>query len=638
MTSKAIYPLFHYDRFKTQPVTVGELIIGGHAPVRVQSMCNTANTDVEASVKQAVTIIEAGGELVRYTVRHRADAEALIQINQALKAQGYSTPVVADVHFNADLAMMLAPQVQKVRINPGNFVDKRAKFEDTRLSDEAWNKELQHLEEKFAALIELCKAHNTALRIGTNHGSLSDRIMSRYGNTVEGMVESTMELLRVCKKHDFTNVVVSLKSSNVRVMVEAYRILVAAMVKEEMAFPLHLGVTEAGDGLSGRVRSAAGIGALLADGLGDTVRVSLTENPVAEIPVAKALVEYITNRLNTAVKQPEEIVYDPLRFSRRKAQGNLSVIPEQPAVVVDLRHLEVITKEHIEQLGYTSEADGWRTSRRAAEYAFVKTTQIETQVPENLILLYESNVTGKPSNNSLPVFTRAEYVQLHKLLRLKEKWVYFRNEEITVEMLEILKNDRHVVIVLETTHPNGPADQRAFFLHLQANGMNHPVIVKRNYIEEDRELMAIKAAADVAPLFVDGFGEGIWLTNPFLTDAAWMRELNFEILQASRARSTTTEFIACPSCGRTHFDIETVLKEVKARTGHLYHLKIAVMGCIVNGPGEMADADYGYVGAAPGKVTLYKGKTPVRKNISSAEAVDELIQLIKDHGDWISPH
>ncbi|WP_462282055.1 (E)-4-hydroxy-3-methylbut-2-enyl-diphosphate synthase [Salinivirga cyanobacteriivorans] len=638
MTDKFPYPLNQHKRFQTEQVHVGDVSIGGDAPVRIQSMCNTATTNVEASVKQAIEIIEAGGELVRYTVRHRKDADGLIAISKRLKAMGYDTPIVADVHFNADLAVMLAgSSIEKVRINPGNFVDKRAKFEDSKLDDEAWNIELDRLEKKFVSLIEVCKANGTALRIGTNHGSLSDRIMSRYGNTVKGMVVSTMEFLRICKKTSFENVVVSLKSSNVRVMVEAYRNLVAAMQNEEMYFPLHLGVTEAGDGVSGRVKSAAGIGALLNDGLGDTIRVSLTEDPVAEIPVAATLVNHFTNRSSTAVKVPETHGYNPLVFARRKAQGNLSINPERPAVIVDLRHVEVIDKRVIGQLGYEPTENGWRATRRAADYIFVSTTQVQDDLPDGLNLLYETSVTGKPTEQALPVLTRAEYVQLHKLMRLKEKWVYLRNEELSDEMIEILRTDQHTVIILETTHINGTADQRAFFMQMQAHRLNHPVIVKRNYIEENTELMTIKAAADSAPLFIDGFGEGIWLTNPFLPDISFIGKLDFEILQASRARTTTTEFIACPSCGRTQFDIEKVLQEVKAKTGHLYNLKIGVMGCIVNGPGEMADADYGYVGAAPGKVTLYKGKNPERKNISSANAVDELVQLIKDNGDWIAP-
>ncbi|ALO15331.1 4-hydroxy-3-methylbut-2-en-1-yl diphosphate synthase [Salinivirga cyanobacteriivorans] len=638
MTDKFPYPLNQHKRFQTEQVHVGNVSIGGDAPVRIQSMCNTATTNVEASVKQTIEIIEAGGELVRYTVRHRKDADGLIAISKRLKAMGYDTPIVADVHFNADLAVMLAgSSIEKVRINPGNFVDKRAKFEESKLDDEAWNIELDRLEKKFVSMIEVCKANDTALRIGTNHGSLSDRIMSRYGNTVKGMVVSTMEFLRICKKTSFENVVVSLKSSNVRVMVEAYRNLVAAMQNEEMYFPLHLGVTEAGDGVSGRVKSAAGIGALLNDGLGDTIRVSLTEDPVAEIPVAATLVNHFTNRSSTAVKVPETHGYNPLVFARRKAQGNLSINPDRPAVIVDLRHVEVIDKRVIEQLGYESTESGWSATRRAADYIFVSTTQVQVDLPDGLKLLYETSVTGKPTEQALPVLTRAEYVQLHKLMRLKEKWVYLRNEELSDEMIEILRTDQHAVIILETTHINGTADQRAFFMQMQAHRLNHPVIVKRNYIEENTELMTIKAAADSALLFIDGFGQGIWLTNPFLPDISFIGKLDFEILQASRARTTTTEFIACPSCGRTQFDIEKVLQEVKAKTGHLYNLKIGVMGCIVNGPGEMADADYGYVGAAPGKVTLYKGKKPERKNISSANAVDELVQLIKDNGDWIAP-
>ncbi len=631
------YNIFQYKRHKTQEVHIGKKSVGGENPVRIQSMCNVPTSDIDKSVAQAQEIFRAGGEIVRYSLRHKDDAAALPQIRENLTKEGFDNPIVADVHFNADLAIVAAKQIEKVRINPGNFVDKRATFNVTEYTDELWEKELLNLENKLVELIQVCKKYNTALRIGTNHGSLSDRIMSRYGNTVEGMVESTMEMLRICKKNEFSNVVVSLKSSNVRVMVLAYRNLVASMYKENMAFPLHLGVTEAGDGLPGRIKSAAGIGTLLNDGLGDTIRVSLTENPVAEIPVAKSLVRHFANRPSTEVQKPLKVIYDPFKFKKRPAQNNLSVNVELPAVVVDLRHLKTVTKETIEKLGYKYENRQWIVSRRAADYIFVKTTQIETSLPENLRLLYESDIEGKPSQNSIPILSRAEYVQLYKLLRLKEKWVYLRTQELTEEMIEILKNDQHLVIILETTHPNGTADQRSFFLHLNQHNFNHPVIIKRNYIDDESEELAIKAAADIAPLFIDGFGNGIWITNPFLNNEDLMRSIAFEILQASRARSTSTEYIACPSCGRTQFDIEKVLYEVRERTSHLYHLKIGVMGCIVNGPGEMADADYGYVGAARGKVTLYKGKNPVRKNIPSAQAVDELIQLIKDNGDWISP-
>ncbi len=631
------YNIFQYQRHKTQEVRIGKISIGCENPVRIQSMCNVPTSDIDKSVAQAKEIFRAGGEMVRYSLRHKKDAAALPQIREQLTKEGFENPIVADVHFNAELALHAAKYIEKVRINPGNFVDKRATFNTTEYSDEMWKEEIRHMEEKLSQLLEVCKKHHTAIRIGTNHGSLSDRIMSRYGNTVEGMVESTMEMLRICKKNKFFNVVVSLKSSNVRVMVMAYRNLVAEMHKEKMAFPLHLGVTEAGDGLSGRIKSASGIGTLLNDGLGDTIRVSLTENPVAEIPVAKTLVKHFANRPSTKVLKPGKVIYNPFSFKKRETQNSLSLDADWPAVVIDLRHLTIIKKETIEKLGYKYEYGHWIASRRAADYVFVKTTQIETSLPENLRLLYESDIEGKPAENAIPVLTRAEYVQLYKLLKLKEKWVYLRTSELTAEMIDMLKNDRNLVIILETTHPNGTADQRSFFLHLNQHNFSHPVIVKRNYIDDESETFAIKAAADIAPLFTDGFGNGLWITNPFLTNEEQNLTMCFEILQAARARSTSTEYIACPSCGRTQFDIEKVLHEVRERTSHLYHLKIGVMGCIVNGPGEMADADYGYVGAAPGKVVLYKGKKPVRKNISSTNAVDELIQLIKDNGDWISP-
>jgi (E)-4-hydroxy-3-methylbut-2-enyl-diphosphate synthase len=635
MTQKVPYQLFKYERFKTSPVKVGNITIGGDSPIVIQSMCNTSTSDVKASVKQAIEIFEAGGEMVRYTVIHQKDAEALKEIRSQLIKAGYKNPIVADVHFNAELANIAAKYVEKVRINPGNFIDKRAKFEESEYSDNEWNKELEKIETKLLALIQICQKHNTALRIGTNHGSLSDRIMSRYGNTVEGMVESTMEFLRICQKQQFENVVVSLKSSNVKVMVNAYRNIVLAMHNENMRYPLHLGVTEAGNDLSGRIKSAAGIGALLNDGLGDTIRVSLTEHPAKEIPVAQSIVNHYSNRNNKSVKQPKQIIYQPLAINQREIETTIDIERKHPIVVIDLRHLEEINEEDIKALGYIKNDDQWEPTRRAAEYAFASTTKINTNVPEGFKFLYESYLDGKPCKKTAPILTRAEYLKLYKLTRLKEKWVYLRLEELTDEMIGILNDDNHLVIILETTHPHGTADQRSFFMHLAQHNLKHPVIIKRNYVEDDPEQMAIKAAADIAPLFTDGYGNGIWLTNPFITDAKIAHEISFEILQATRARSTSTEFIACPSCGRTQFDIEKVLEEVKKRTKHLFHLKIGVMGCLVNGPGEMADADYGYVGAAPGKVSLYKGKTQVLKNIPAANAVDELIQLIKSNGDWI---
>jgi (E)-4-hydroxy-3-methylbut-2-enyl-diphosphate synthase len=633
--SELPYAIDRYKRDATVTVTVGEITIGGDAPIRQQSMCNTSTTNVKESVNQAIEIIEAGGELVRYTIRHKADAAAIKTIQATLRKQGYTTPIVADVHFNAELAKDVAAYVEKVRINPGNFVDPRARFQTFEYTDEEWQTELEIVKKELNELIDICEKHNTALRIGTNHGSLSDRIMSRYGNTVEGMVRSTMEFLRICYNRDFQNVVVSMKSSNVRIMTQAYRSLKMAMAKEQMRYPLHLGVTEAGDGLSGRVKSAAGIGALLNDGLGDTIRVSLTESPARELPVAKQLVEHYRLRPDVPVQLPGNLQYNPVSYSKRMATNLLSVNTESPAVVIDFRSGTTINENLLNRLGFKMVNNRWVAGKRACEYLFVKEVSIDCPLPDGLSLLFEADNAEKPTKKAFPVLTRAQYVQLHKLLRRKEKWVYLRTAELNDEIIGILQNDNHTVIILETTHANGAADQRAFFLHMKAHNLNHPVIIKRNYVEDEAARMAVKAAADVAPLFIDGFGDGIWLTNPFLSDVSIAHQLSFEILQAARARSTATEFIACPSCGRTLFDIEKVLAEVKKYTGHLHHLKIAVMGCIVNGPGEMADADYGYVGAAPGKVTLYKKKTAVMKNIPMNEAVRKLIGLIKENNDWV---
>ena len=625
-----------YKRFKTIPVTIGNLTVGGESDIAIQTMCNTPAGNVALGFEQAMKAAKAGAQLIRFAVRNYADAEALGEIRKLLNEAGFDTPLVADVHFNPQAAFVAARLIEKVRINPGNFMDKRATFKQVDYSEEQWNEELLRLESTFGQFIDICKEHNTAIRIGVNHGSLSDRIMSRYGNTIEGMVESAMEFLRLCQKFEFNNVVVSLKSSNVRIMTTAYRVLVTRMQSESLCFPLHLGVIEAGKELAGRVRYAIGIGARLADGIGDTIRVSLTENPLKELPAALKLVQYFKFRSFDSSENNSNKI-EPYDYSFYKSHevygiGNENIVK----VVCDARTVKVVDEKLIASLGYVKRENLWIPSQRAADYLFVGNVAIETDLPENLKLVFEAAYTKAPSDEAIPLFSKVEY--RHIACRANEfvKMVSLTNNDLTdFEIITQLKNDPNIIIVLETHSPNGFNDQRTAFIQLKLNNITAPVIIKRNYVTDDWEEQIMHSSADLGGLLIHGMGNGVWITNPFLQEIGQWRALMFEILQGARVRISESEFIACPSCGRTQFDIESALSEVREKTKHLNHLKIGVMGCIVNGPGEMADADYGYIGAAPNKVALYKGKIAVLKNISAEKAVDELINLIKQNGDWI---
>lgn len=561
------FDLSRYERRKTVAVRVGELVIGSDYPVRVQSMANTDTNDTEACVAQALRIAEAGGELVRFTAQGRREAENLRNIKAGLRAKGCRVPLVADIHFNPEAAFIAAEIVEKVRINPGNFIDKRADFTHVEYTEEEYGQELERLREKFVRLLDICKKHGTALRIGVNHGSLSDRIMSRYGDTPAGMVESAMEFLRICIRENFDQVVLSMKSSNVRVMVHAYRLLVARMREEGMAFPLHLGVTEAGDGEEARVKSAGGIGALLADGLGDTIRVSLTEAPENEIPVARKLTaHFIGKDTSASLKASGTEHYSPFEYQKRESAASGIIGGENPPVVVAPAPINPNVDPAPDFLSGDPDVSTWLTLTL-------------DQLPENTAFL---------------------------------------------------KSNPQQVVVLESGCENGIAEQRAFFLRMMETGLQNPVIIKRSYREDDPETLQLKASADIAPLFLDGFGDGIRIENS--SEKVTPEEvcsLSFSILQAARVRVSRTEYIACPGCGRTLFELTETLARVRQATSHLKGLKIGVMGCIVNGPGEMADADYGYVGAGPGRITLYKGKTVVARNIPQEEAVETLLKLIR---------
>lgn len=559
--------LTRYTRRPTVAVAVGGTVIGSGYPIRLQSMTTTDTNNTDASVAQSKAIADAGGELVRLTAQGRREAENLAAIHSALRSSGYTVPLVADIHFNPAAAIIAATHVEKVRINPGNFVDKRADFTHVEYTDAEYAEELSRLRAKFIEFLDVCRSHGTAIRIGVNHGSLSDRIMSRYGDTPAGMVESAMEFLRICRDENFDSVVLSMKSSNVRVMVSAYRMMAMAMEEADMHYPLHLGVTEAGEGEDGRIKSAVGIGTLLADGLGDTIRVSLTEAPEAEIPVAAELVAHFDGR-DTHAPIPEIAwdTYDPYEYRRRASMAVGNVGGENPPVVV----------------GSAAGAD------LSAEDAAL--------------------------------------------------WLPLRLSTLTAEAIESLKSNPYTIILVDTDNINSVGECRAFFARLSAEGIAAPVVLHRRYAETSLQSLQLKAAADLGALLIDGFGDGVYIENSGSSiSAEELLSLSLGILQAARVRISKTEFISCPGCGRTLYDLQQTVSRIRSRCGHLVGLKIAVMGCIVNGPGEMADADYGYVGAGVGQITLYRGKEVIRRNIPQNEALDGLVALIESDGRWQNP-
>lgn len=550
--------VFDYNRRPTSTTRVGDVLIGSDYPVRLQSMNNTSTNDIAASADQAERIAAAGADIDRLTAQGEREARSIGEIRKELRRRGCQIPLVADIHFNPKAAFAAATEVEKVRINPGNFVDPGRVFKQLEYTDEEYARELQKIEDTFGPFLELCRKHSTAVRIGVNHGSLSDRIMSRYGDTPAGMVESAMEFLRVAVKHDFHDIVISIKASNTVVMVHTVRLLVDAMDKEDMHFPLHLGVTEAGDGEDGRVRSAAGIGTLLAQGIGDTIRVSLSEDPECEIPVARELADYIASRSNApSIKGSTAPGYDPVN-------------PQQ------------------------------RTTHRI----------------------------GNVGGGSLPVVAGYDIIEPGTILA---------DASLPHEQLvDIARTEPGKVMVLTSSHPNPVGELSAAIHALTASGIQIPIIARLTYNGLDPEKVVIRSSADFGALLLNGLIDGIDLVADTITEEARHR-LALGILQATRRRISRTEFVSCPGCGRTLFDLQSTVKIVKEATSHLKGLKIAVMGCIVNGPGEMADADYGYVGAAAGNVSIYRGKTPVEKNIPSELALERLIALLKADGKWVDP-
>jgi len=602
---------FNYSRREASEVYVGGTPMGGTNPIRVQSMTNTPTTDTEACVEQAIRIIEAGGEYVRLTTQGTREAENLKNINIGLRSKGYGTPLIADVHFNPKVAEVAALYAEGVRINPGNYTDAARTFKKLEYTDEEYAKEIQKIRERLVPFLDICKENHTAIRIGVNHGSLSDRIMSRYGDTPAGMVESCMEFLRICVEEQFTDVVISIKASNTVIMVKTVRLLVAQMEKEGMAFPLHLGVTEAGDGEDGRIKSALGIGALLCDGLGDTIRVSLTEAPEAEIPVARKLVDYVAKR-NGHVYIPgmeaEGFCYtDPARRATTPV-GNIG--GEQVPVVISAR------------LNGNMETSG----QFRPDYIYCGQTLPEERQPGIGYIVDANRWDG--SEGTYPAFSHKQLIELH-YSQAKRKFLFLTYLTLDEEAIACLRRHPETVIIAQSNHANRLGEFRGLAHQLMALGLKNPLVFFQYYKETCLEDFQLKAATDMGALIIDGLCDGILLYNDgdAISDLK-SDETAFGILQAGRLRTSKTEYISCPGCGRTLYDLEATIARIKAATSHLKGLKIGIMGCIVNGPGEMADADYGYVGAGRGKISLYKKKECIEKNIPEEQAVEKLLELI----------
>lgn len=614
--------------------------MGSDYPIRIQSMTTTDTMDTQATVEQSIRMIEAGCELVRITAPSINEARNLENIRKELRARGYHTPLVADIHFTPNAAEVAARVVEKVRINPGNFADKK-KFETIDYTDSEYEGELERIRERFIPLVKICKEYGTAMRIGTNHGSLSDRILSRYGDTPMGMVESALEFLRICESENFKNIVLSMKSSNPQVMVEAYRLLVNRMDAEHMHYPLHLGVTEAGDGNDGRIKSALGIGCLLEDGLGDTIRVSLTEDPEFEAPVAFKLAQRYTHRHTHApvhiTHSQAHTCFSPFEYKKRisneiKNTGGTNV----PRVVADMQHLKSVTPAHLTSIGhvYDAKLDKWHMTDSGADFLYLGDTPLSFMPPNGLKCIYNYNtwLNEKDKENNYPLIKYSELknTSLSSVLNFIE----VNADEANENLFEQLNKCENSVVVLNTQNEHTMPALRQFFLDAQISGFKLPVIIHRTYSEKDRETFMLYASTDCGSLLIDGWGDGLWLSAPEIPQDV-INAVAFGILQASRTRISKTEYISCPSCGRTLFDLQETTAKIRAVTDHLKGVKIGIMGCIVNGPGEMADADFGYVGTGPGKITLYKGKEVVKRNINADVAVQELIDLIRDNGRWV---
>ncbi len=659
--------LTEYKRLKTREVKIGNLLLGNGHPIRIQTMTTTDTMDTAATVAQSIRCIEAGAELVRITAPSKNEAENLLNIKKELRARGYDTPLIADIHFTPNAAEIAARIVEKVRVNPGNYVDKK-KFDFIDYTDDEYAAEVIRIRERFSPLVRICKEHGTAMRIGTNHGSLSDRIMSRYGDTPIGMVESAMEFLRIARDENYHQIILSMKSSNPLVMVQAYRLLVQQMDEEfGECYPLHLGVTEAGDGEDGRIKSAIGIGTLLEDGIGDTIRVSLTEDPEFEIPVCKDIVNRYTHRTGHApiAVFPDAIVagnttrlslpYNPFAYSRRNSLQVYNIGAHSvPVVVADYSKENTLDYKSLEPVGYTynEDTDKWKLSDSATDFVYTANKIFDFALPGTLQVICNyntwQNVTDK--TKYYPLIPQQAY-EATTLAMDQMHFVTVDANNVQTGVVDKIKFYKNAVLVVYTTNTHAMASIRRFLAELMKSGVKCPVILQVESGENTVDEQLIHFATDAGGLLLDGFGDGIWLVNgnshmqntqvsgrtylEVKNNTQFLNNTAFYILQATRTRISKTEYISCPSCGRTLFDLQETTAKIRSATHHLKGVKIAIMGCIVNGPGEMADADFGYVGSGPGKITLYKGKDVMKRNVPSEIAVDELINLLKENEAWI---
>ena len=640
LSNKYCDSILAYSRRKTCEVNIGGVFIGSNYPIRVQSMTTTNTMDTKSTVEQSVRMINAGCEYVRITAPGRKEAENLANIRKELRKKGYKTPLIADIHFTPNAAQIAARIVEKVRINPGNYAD-RKKFDHINYTDSEYENEISRIRNRFLPLLKVCKEYGTAMRIGTNHGSLSDRILSRYGDTPRGMVESAMEFLRICADENFHNIVLSMKASNPIVMIQAYRLLVNSMNKENMFYPLHLGVTEAGEGEDGRIKSALGIGTLLEDGLGDTIRVSLTEEPEYEIPVAKTIVNKYKN-LDKSKVSFESIKYDinPFEYNIRKSREILNIGGNNvPRVVNDLSNRKNINRKTLGELGYKyfKKDDKWGISDFACDYLFLGKNNLDFDLPGTLGVIQDYSVWVKEKRkNFYPLMKKEDFLKNYNCNTIL-MFVELECDEFCEEIIQKLKSQSSVVLVAKSSKKNTMKDFRRFFINLINAGCEVPVLISNSYSNISDSKLQINSTIDIGGVLIDGLGDGIFLSNKLKANLSSINKTSFGILQASRTRITKTEYISCPSCGRTLFDLQEVTARIRSKTEHLKGLKIGIMGCIVNGPGEMADADYGYVGTGIGKISLYKKQDVIQRDVPMETADKALIDLIKENGDWIEP-
>lgn len=635
--------LTSYSRRKTRVVNIGGVPLGGDHPIRIQSMTTIDTMDTQGSVEQTLRMVDSGCEYVRITAPSIKEAKNLEQIKNELIKHGCNVPLVADIHFTPNAAELAATIVEKVRVNPGNYADKK-KFEEIEYTDAAYASELNRIQDKFSPLVEICKANGTAMRIGTNHGSLSDRIMSRYGDTPLGMVESALEFIRICEMMDFKELVISMKSSNPQVMVQAYRLLVNKLDQEGLEpYPLHLGVTEAGEAEDGRIKSAVGIGTLLEDGLGDTVRVSLTEEPEIEGPVAQILVDRLSKKANQQpIRSIDHYPIDPFEYKRRTTRevanfGDSNV----PRVIADLSRIEDIAVKDLKSIGhsYLPELDKWGMNDTGADYVYTGSKPVGFMLPNGLkeVVDYATWLNLSDTENKYPLITDIQGVNN---LDAKLNFLLIDTDADNDSICDWLKSKENVVAVLTSKNAHATASIRRFIVELLNREIKTPVVFNSQYDELPDDDLMIHSSTDIGTLLIDGLGDGLMLSSILPPDFETIKLYNqtaFGILQAGRTRITKTEYISCPSCGRTLFDLQETTAMIRKRTDHLKGIKIGIMGCIVNGPGEMADADFGYVGSGKGKITLYRGREVVKRGVPSANALDELINLIKDNGMWVEP-